>query len=273
MPNVLRPPLAAALLAAAMAFPAAAWTPASQQSIAESAARFAPPDLYRQLARHRRAYLQGVADGFGERDPMAHTKNPDGTGRLDEAITVAVDNAIGAITAHQPFWEIAYRCGIVSHFVADANNPLNSAESDPEENRYYADFLHYLESADPRVEIVFYGFRPGFEGRRDLPRLIAESLERGRGFYPAVGREYRRIHFAAGHDGFDDRSTAFGVASLAYSHAVSDIAEVLRYIWLEAGGIDTRRRIPVRGREAVRLDRESAGPQAPAASPQATPHR
>ncbi len=237
------------------AWPALAWTPASQQTIASEAARLAPPDLYRQIARNRLAYLQGVVDGFGERDPLSHSKHSDGTGRLDEAITVAVDNAIGAIIAHRPFNEICYRLGIVSHFLADANNPLNTAEDDSLEGRYFGDFLAYLESAEPRLELVFYGFRPDFDGESDLTALIAEGLERGRGFYPLVGREYRRVGFASGIEAFDDQSTAFGVAALAYSHAVSDIAEALRYIWLEAGGIDTRRRIPVRGREVVRLHR------------------
>ncbi len=238
--------------------PVAAWTPSSQQTIASEAARLAPPDLYRQIVRNRLAYLQGVADGFGERDPLAHTKHADGTGRLDESIAVAVDNAIRSIDAHRPFNEICYRLGIVAHFLADANNPLNSAEDDSQESRYYADFLSYLESAEPRVKLVFYGFRAGFDGRRDLPTLIAESLERGRGFYPLIGREYRRVNFASGLKTFDDQSTAFGIASLSYSHAVSDIAEALRYIWLEAGGIDTRNRIPVRGQQVVPLPRKSA---------------
>ena len=249
---------ALAVALAAIAVPASAWTPASQQTIASEAARLAPPDLYRQLARNRLAYLQGVADGFGERDPLAHVKHADGTGRLDQAITTAVDNAVRAIVAHQPFHEICYRLGIVSHFIADANNPLNSAEDDVDEGRYYADFLTYLESTEPRLQLVFYGFRRDFDGGRDLPVLIAGGLERGRRFYPLVGREYRRVGFASGRQAFDDQSTAFGVASLAYSHAVSDIAEALRYIWLEAGGIDTRRRIPVRGRDVVRLPRKAS---------------
>ncbi len=233
--------------------PAAGWTPASQHAIAENAARLAPPDLYRQLARNRVAFLQGVNDGYAERDAAAHAKNADGSGRLDNSIQVATDNAIRAITTHQPFNEIAYRLGIVSHFLADANNPLNASQADSSESRYYADFLAYLEHAEPRVRVVFYGFRPNFDGQRDLPALIAEALERSRGFYPAVGREYRRVKFASGAQAFDDLSSAFGVASLSYSHAVSDIAEVLRYIWLEAGGIDTRRKIPLRGREVIRL--------------------
>lgn len=246
------------VLFALAATPVVAWTPKSQQAIAEHAARIVPPDLYRQLARHRVSYLQGVQDGFAERDPAAHAKNADGSGRLDSAIEVAVQNAIGAILSHQPFQEISYRLGVVSHFVADANNPLNTAQSDTQEGRYYADFLAYLESTEPRVRIVFYGFRRDFDGKRDLPGLINEALDRGRGFYPAVGREYRRVRFASGVEAFDDLSSAFGVASLSYSHAVSDIAEVLRYIWLEAGGADTRRRIPYRGQDVIHLPRAPA---------------
>ncbi len=260
MPTFAQRLLLGSAILATTAAPATAWTPASQQTIASEAARLAPPDLYRQIARNRLAYLQGVADGFGERDPLAHAKHADGTGRLDEAIATAIDNAVRTIVAHQPFNEVCYRLGIVSHFIADANNPLNAAEDDVNEGRYYADFLSYLESAEPRIRLVFYGFRPEFDGGRDLPALIAESLQRGRDFYPLVGREYRRVGFASGLEAFDDQSTAFGVASLAHSHAISDIAEALRYIWLEAGGIDTRRRIPVRGREVVRLPR-SAGPE------------
>lgn len=253
-----------ALAAAAALAPGsetAAWTPESHRLIAEEAARLAPPDLYRQIVRNREAYRQGISDGFAERDPAAHVKNPDGSGRLDEAIAVTVDNAIRTIEAPRPFNEVAYRLGIVAHFVADAHNPLNSAESDPAEGRYYADFLRYLESASPRVRMVFYGFRPGFEGRRDLPRLVDEALAQGRELYPMVGREYRRTGFRPGVEAFDDRSTAFAVASLAHSYAISDIAEVLRYIWLEAGGIDTRRRIPERGREVIALSRTDRLPR------------
>ncbi len=270
-------------LALALAAPAAlAWTPASQQRIAEQAARLAPPDLYRQLARHRHAYLQGATDPFKDGQPEHHFENGDGAGRLDEVVAQAVRNAVAAIRDHRPFHEIAWRAGVASHYLADANNPLNSAGHDPEEERYFADFLRYLESVEPRVQMVFYGFRPsldwpgldspgldgpGLDGRGlarpsldrplaespALPVLVAETLERSRGLYPLVGREYRRVGFASGREAFDDRSTAYAVASLAYSHAVSDIAEVLRYIWLAAGGIDSRARVPLRGLQVLHL--------------------
>ncbi len=255
--TTLRAALAVALLLAPQAH---AWTPGSQQQIAEEAARLAPPDLYRQLVRNRASYLMGVQAGFDDKVAAHHVKNPDGGGRLDEVIAVAVDNAIAAIEAPRPFNEVCYRLGLVAHYLADANNPLNTADGDAHEGRYYGDYLAYLESAGGRVKVVFYGFRPGFSGRRNLDGLLAETLERGRGLYPMIGREYRRVQFVPARRSFDDRSTAYAVAALAHSHAVSDIAEVLRYIWLEAGGVDSRRRIPLRGQEVIHLTRGSAAP-------------
>lgn len=256
-PLALASLVAVALVALGLAPTTSAWTPKSQQLIALDAARLAPPDLYRQLSRNRAAYLQGVLDPFRDGAADLHVQNPDGGGRLEAAILQSIDNAVLSIELLRPFNEIAYRVGVVSHYLADANNPLNCSEADTAEPRYFADFLHYMESADPRVQVVFYGFHPRLEGRRALEGLLDETFRRSRGLYPKVGREYRRIGFGNGIQGFDDRSTAFAVTALARSHAVSDIAEVLRYIWLEAGGIDTRPKVPLRGQNVVQIERKT----------------
>ncbi len=242
----------ASLLGGLIAAPTLAWTPESHKAVAASAARLAPPDLHRQITRNRDAYFLGAVEPFRDGQPRNHVENPAG-GQLDEMIVVAVDNAIRTIQANRPFNEIVYRLGVVAHFVADANNPLATAESDSQERRYEADFLSYLQSTQPRVKLTFYGFRHRFAGQRDLVGLIDETLERSREHYRLVAREYERIGYRSGLRTFSDRSTAFAVAALAYSHAVSDIAEVLRYIWLAAGGIDIRRKLPVRGQEVVLL--------------------
>ncbi|MFQ5948708.1 MAG: hypothetical protein ACE5KX_07600, partial [Acidimicrobiia bacterium] len=75
----------------------------------------------------------------------------------------------------------------------------------------------------------------------DVPQLVERTLERSSILYRDIGREYQRIRPDSGIDGFDDKSTAFGVGSVAFSHAVSDTARVLRYIWLRAGGADRSR--------------------------------
>ncbi|MEM1202598.1 MAG: hypothetical protein AAGN66_05165 [Acidobacteriota bacterium] len=241
--------------------PAQGWNPSTQRTIALQAARIAPPDLYRQLVRNRASYLVGVEEPFRSGSPEARFKYPDGSGQLDAAIAEHVGYAVQSIRGHRPFNEVAYRLGVVAHYLAMANNPSHAAASDPEEARWGRDFVTYMESIEPRVRIVFYGFR----GQQPLSvdGLVAETLSRSRSLYPVVGREYRRVGFASGVRAFDDRSSAYAVAALGYSHAVSDIAEVLRYIWLEAGGIDTRPSLPRRGQGVVPLSPLGGSPASP----------
>ncbi|HTQ79194.1 MAG TPA: hypothetical protein VMM92_04300 [Thermoanaerobaculia bacterium] len=232
--------VALVLLRMASPPPAVAWTPGTQASIAREAARLTPPDLARQLERHKIDFQAGVQAPFQDTDSSRHFKNPDGEGSLDRVIAAEAEAAIQAIQAHRPFNEIVRRMGVVAHFVADANEPLATSGDDPEEGRYFADFLRYAESAEPRFPLIFYGAWPVLNTPKDLDALLRETLRRGRELYPAVGREYRRIDFASGLGRFDDRSSAFGVASVAWSHAVTDVSLVLRYIWLRAGGTDER---------------------------------
>lgn len=224
------------------ASPAVAWTPATQLVIGREAAALAPPDLARQIHKHRKSFEEGLLAPFQDSDAGRHSKNPDGSGSLDRVLLAEVKAAIAAIQEHRPFEEIVRRLGVVSHYMADANNPLAAAASDADEGRYFVDYLRYAESAEPRFPLVFYGAQPGSE-RRDVSVLLNETLRRSRELYPMVGREYRRIGFASGRGRFDDRSSAFGVASLSFSHAVTDVAVTLRYIWLVAGGADERKSV------------------------------
>ncbi len=245
------PSVAPAALLAALAAPAGGWTPASQVTIADEAARLAPPDLYRLIDRHRRQYHEGVRAPFEDGDPARHEANPDGTGVLDRVILAEVEGAVRAIVEHRPFAEVVYRLGVVSHYLADANNPLAASAADPDEGRYFADFLRYAESAEPRFQLIFYGLKPEIDRGRDFRPLLAETLKRSRELYPLVSLEYRRVGFAPGRTAFDDRSTAFGVAALAFSHGVSDVALALRYVWLKAGGADQRSYLPSDGKQLL----------------------
>ena len=231
---------ALALVAAA---PAGAWTPATQLVIGREAAALAPPDLARQIHRHKKVFEAAVLAPFQDTDPGRHMKNPDGSGTLDKVLLADVQAAIEDIRKHRPFEQLVARLGRISHFMADANNPLATSAADPAEKRYFVDFLRYAESAEPRFPLVFYGVPAGLESRRDVAPVLAQALRRGRDLYPLVGREYRRIGYATGRGRFDDRSSAFGVASIAFSHAVTDVATTLRYIWLMAGGADARRNV------------------------------
>lgn len=219
--------------------PLAAWSPSTQVSIARTAARLAPPDLARQIERRPERFREGVLAPFQESAVERHYRNLD-RGALDAVLAEEVAGAVAALRQPANFDEIVYRLGRVAHWVADANNPLNAAGDDPDEARYFADWLRYADSARPRFAPVYYLGEPSVTTERDVRLLTLRALQRGRGFYPRVGDEYRRIDFAPGTRGFDDRSTAFGVAAVSFSHAISDLARVLRYVWIAGGGGDPR---------------------------------
>lgn len=246
--------LAAALLGALAFLPApcAAWSPATRQAIALDAARLAPPDLSSQLARHTQELAASAREPLDEEaaaDPAA-AAGEDGGGALTRRLAADVAGAVSALRDFLPFAEVSRRLGRVAQRVAELNNPLNASSADPEEGRYVRDYLRYVDSARPRFAVVLYENSSVVASAADLAPLTHRALGRGRDLYPLVGREYRRIGFASGLERFDDRSSAFGVAALGYSHAVSDVARVFRYVWLAGGGADPR---PVLDRPRERL--------------------
>jgi len=68
------------------------------------------------------------------------------------------------------------------------------------------------------------------------PTSTDRTFERTAKLYPLIDEEYFRFGERRSSADFDDRSTAFGVASVAYSHAVTDLVNLYYYIWREAGG-------------------------------------
>src|SRR4029079_3695208 len=99
----------------------------------------------------------------------------EGSGSRDRALPPEVDGATRAIREHRPFDEVVRRLGAVSHFVADANNPLSTSAADSQEGPYFADFLRSAESAEPRFAVVFYGV-PARGGDHSVSSLLAETL-------------------------------------------------------------------------------------------------
>jgi hypothetical protein len=220
--------------------PLFAWGPGTQVAVARTAARLAPPDLARQIERREDRFRAGVLAPFDDGVPERHYRNRD-RGALDRALADEVSAAIALLRQPEPpLDDVVYRLGRIAHWVTDANNPLNAAGDDPAESRYFADWLRYGDAARQRFAPVYYAGDPAVDNDRELRDLLLRALARGRQLYPRVGDEYRRIGYGSGARAFDDRSTAFGVAAVSFSHAVSDLARVLRYVWIEGGGGDPR---------------------------------
>jgi hypothetical protein len=247
-------PLAALATILVAGAPARAWSPQMQATIAREAVRFAPVELRAELLRFQRSLGAGAIEPLRDRDPLRHSQNDDGTGRLDAALAAEVEGAVAAVRQQRPWPEIARRLGRVAHYAADANNPLNGSARDREEYRYFRDFALYADAARPRFVLVSYAAdRPlaALGPRTAAHTVLDEALARGRRFYPAIGREYRRVGWGRGSERFDDRSTAFAVAALAYGHAVNDVGRLYGYVWRAARAPEPQIRLAGRVRASV----------------------
>jgi hypothetical protein len=224
--------------------PAAAWSPETTLAITEQALILAPPHLGRQLARHKSRYREGVLTPFkqggGTKQGLALPPEV-----LRRAIEKEAQNAIKAIEGHVPFDEVILRMGVVASYMTATNYPLLSEMTANSRPAYLVDYPAFVEAAFPRFSVVFYGAGRMVGNKAGLGSVIDAAFSRSGRIRPLISLEYDRIGVPNGLELFDDRSTAFGISSLAYSHAVSDVVAVLRYIWLAAGGIDSNDLLPL----------------------------
>jgi hypothetical protein len=222
---------------------ATAWTRASDERIAKKAATLAPPDLSMLIEKFEGDYKAGLARAQSdEGSDLHHYFVLSRKGRLREAIERETRLAIQMIRKGDPMSEVIQRLGILAHLVADANNPFHVANDDPRLAESHNDFETYFERRLSKFPTVFYGLDARFELKTYLDRTFARSAK----FYPLVSEEYFRGGVRRSSAQFDDKSTAFGVASVSYSRAVTDLVNLYYYIWKEAGG-DVRSAAVLRG--------------------------
>ncbi len=210
-----------------------AWTAAADQRIAMKAAQLAPNDLRTMIEKFEPQYKLGVQRAESDEGTDAHryfvlSQN----GRLRDRIERETGYIVSMIRTNKPMSDVVLHLGMLTHFVADANNPFHVADSDPNLDADHADYERYFESRLPKFPTVFYGLEPNFRLAPYLDSIFARTA----GFYPLLDEEYFR--FGERHDSseFDDLSTAFGVASVCYSRAVTDTVNLYFYIWRQAGG-------------------------------------
>lgn len=204
---------------------ASAWTRTSDQQIGYRAAQLAPRDLRLVIARYHTQYYEGIARALAEEGTEIHRAH------LRERIQSETSNIITMLRTRQPMQQVVFRLGMLAHFVGDANNPFQVA-TDAEVESSHADFEHYFERRMERFPTVFYGLDPRFS----LTQYLDRTLHRTANLAPLMDEEYFRGGTRHTSAEFDDRSTAFGVASICYSHAVTDIVNLDFYIWRQAGG-------------------------------------
>ena len=212
---------------------ATAWTRVSDERIAKKAAALAPPDLKMLIERFDTEYKHGLARAQADEGTESHHYFVlSRKGRLRERIEKETRATIDAVRKGDPMHSVVERLGGLAHLVADANNPFHVSNDDPKLAASHNDYEQYFERRLSKFPTVFYGLDPKFTMSGWLDRTFARSAK----FYPLVREEYFRDGSLRTSAAFDDRSTAFGIASISYSRAVTDLVNLYYYIWKEAGG-------------------------------------
>jgi hypothetical protein len=206
------------LLIAFLPLTASAWTRVADERIAKKGAALAPPDLRVLLEKFESDYRKGLDRGDAE-EGEAHRRT-----QLRQRIERETRGIIAMIRGNEPMNLVVERMGGLAHLVADANSPFHVTG----ELALKKDYEAYFERRMAKFPTVFYGLEPSLNLNKVLDRTFTRSTR----FYPLVRTEYSRE--PGGN--FDDRSTAFGVASVCYSRAVTDLVNVYYFIWREAGG-------------------------------------
>ncbi|MFN2237952.1 MAG: hypothetical protein ABR524_01040 [Thermoanaerobaculia bacterium] len=210
---------------------ASAWSPQAEVRIATKAAALAPPDLKLLLDKYSVEYMAGVrdaAESAAERDHRDVTANRRGPIRTE--LDRALADAVNIVRERRPMRDLAYRLGTIAHFVSDANNPLRVGEHNL--MAVESDYERYFDRSLRKFPTVFYGLHD----RLDPTPVVNQAFARSRRFNDLLREEYHRDGRRRSSSEFDDRSTAFGIASISYSRAVSDTVNLYYYVWKEAGG-------------------------------------
>jgi hypothetical protein len=217
-----------------LAFPAAAfaWSVDAESRIARKAAALAPPDLRMLLEKYESEYLRGVREAAEDSTESRHRERvATRKGPIRTEADARVAAALHAVRTRRPMRELAYELGFIAHVIADANNPLRVGSNELGA-AIETDFEAYFQRKVSRFPTVFYGLRES----HDVGTVLAHAVARSRRFNALLDEEYHRGGRVWSSAEFDDRSTAFGIASVSYSRAVSDLVNVFYSVWKEAGG-------------------------------------
>lgn len=204
-----------------------AWHTLMHLHITQKAFSYLPADVQKEFQPHLSAILWGsLAPDVVLRDWPNHEWNVhsascyqgSGPSRIEGLCSSIVDDL-----SREPreFAHAAYKMGLLSHYLADLNQPLHTDEYSDDEL-----WVHSLYEMDAftNQQNIPYTFR-GTEFRLDSYQMAVASAERANRYYEAIIRAY------AEGDGY---ANAEGITALNLQRAVDDIHDTWLTLWYSA---------------------------------------
>jgi len=208
------------------------WGGATAQHVAWTAVDFFPPDLARQVRKYEKHFDAGIKRGFAA--PPAWRAGPPGS--LPQALDAQIRQCAADLRKPVPLQDLVEEIGVLAVLVLDANDPLAVVHDDFREAQYSAAYRNYVDSILKRVRLVYYGQDQTLIKGGAYDRTVAAALARSESLYPFVGEEFYRTGELRSWRALDDRSVTFGVAGVSLSRALTDLANLVAFIWQSGGG-------------------------------------
>jgi hypothetical protein len=228
---------AALILVLAPAAPALAWTDATRVRMLQDALKASPPALAAIFEHHRPALQRGMLDPSRHEGEEVHYQLADGGGGM-AAAAVALKSAElrDLVAKRRPLRTFAYEMGVLAHLISDVSFPLNASDADPREALYREAYRRYVETKLPRIPFVLDRSPSPELERDDVRGFVMASARRAAADYGSIGPAFKDDGTPRSPAALDERSVPFGIASLSYSRAVSDIVRLWQHVWESVNG-------------------------------------
>lgn len=231
----------------ALSGPAGAWPTSVMESLARDARRLLPRSLAALMHHHEREILE-ASQRFPPdlarlmaADLAAGELQPETMAALEQHAQEAVD-----LLRQKRVTEGIVRLGAVLRIPADLADPALMAGEAGYPSGVTREYYAFVEASLDKIPVVLDDPPALRLGRDKLGPYWRRVHGRSRGDSGVIGVELFRDGRVVDHRTIDYRSPVFGVASLAYSRAVTSIAATWLTLWRSVGGDLTRMPVPDR---------------------------
>lgn len=181
-----------------------------------------PASLQQQLTQRERS----LADGFAQAEAPATPAD------ARQALRTELDRQIRLLAGTPAFDDVVFQFGRIARLVYGLN-AWKSYVRAAGDDRFLADFSLFAQRKTPKFVPVFYDYSTLLFRDRDPDAYMTRIIQRNEDYTRRILDIYR----AGGNSRqFDERSPAFGLAALQYSHTITDIANLWLFCWREANG-------------------------------------
>lgn len=218
----------------ALASQSYAWTSKTYQLVVVKACSLMPLSFRNIVYHHKEEILTGVLkpDDAPESTHIYDVNSK--SGYLQARIEALVNQIPQKIHDHVSFKEISMDFGRLAHYTCDLNDPLLLSDSDTREPQYAPDFAQYLERNISLFPWIFDGHENALLKNDQWNEYIQKTAEDAVRNYSVIGDSYFPQGVLVSSDTFDPKSLPFGIASLSYSHSITDTVQIWFAVWQKA---------------------------------------